>query len=505
MSPITALPQATLTADGAPLPAEALAPLSSVRVQQRLSLPTLCELVFSDPPGPLDIAAQLPLGAQLRVGIAGYPDALFVGEVTAVEYLYGAGRGNEVHIRAYDRLHRLRKRQAVRAHVQVNVRDLARDLAGDLGLSVEAADAGPVWPRLIQHRQSDLELLTEVAEQCGLYLSLRDEVLHLLTLEGIGASIPLALGRSLWEAHFEATGEAAWTSVTASGWNPLRVEAYTGRASAPRVGRQVEAENWPNRVGGDERTLPHEAAGDTRHAEAIAQGELDRRVAYGVTFWGVAQGDPLLRPGTRVDVEGVDSSMAGQYVLTAVTHTLDRERGFVSELSTTPPAPTQREPGAFVAYGVVTRVDDPDRLGRIQVSLPTYNNVETGWMHVVSPGAGPHKGLMALPDVGDQVLVLLSHGDPGQGVVLGGLYGMQGPEDSGVEGQAVRRYLFHTPGGQRVRLDDVRQTIRLENSDGSYVELTPDKVRIHAARDLEIEAPGRSIVIRGQAIDFQRG
>ena len=41
-------------------------------------------------------------------------------------------------------------------------------------------------------------------------------------------------------------------------------------------------------------------------------------------------------------------------------------------------------------------------------------------MGVVSAGAGSGKGFAILPDVGDQVLVLLIGGDPSQGVVLGG-------------------------------------------------------------------------------------
>jgi phage baseplate assembly protein gpV len=153
----------------------------------------------------------------------------------------------------------------------------------------------------------------------------------------------------------------------------------------------------------------------------------------------------------------------------------------------------------------VTQIDDPARLGRVRVSLPTYGNVETDWMGVLSAGAGVGKGLMTLPDIGDSVLVLFAHEDPGQGVVLGGLYGIQEPPDVGIDGGVVRRYTLLTPGGQRIRLDDGQQTIRLENSGGSYCELSPKKVRVHAAVDLEIEAPGQHVVIRGKNIDFERG
>lgn len=141
----------------------------------------------------------------------------------------------------------------------------------------------------------------------------------------------------------------------------------------------------------------------------------------------------------------------------------------------------------------------------MRVSLPTYGDIETDWIPVVSVGAGSKKGLMAFPDLGDSVLVLLAHEDPGQGVVLGGLYAQTKPPDVGFDGGAVRRYTLLTPGGQRVLLDDGSKTLRLENSEGSYCELGERKVLLHAASDLEIEAPGQKIVIRGQRIDFERG
>jgi phage baseplate assembly protein gpV len=130
------------------------------------------------------------------------------------------------------------------------------------------------------------------------------------------------------------------------------------------------------------------------------------------------------------------------------------------------------------------------------------------------------KGVIALPEVDDRVLVLFVNGDPAQAVVLGGLYGTQSPPDAGVEDGAVRRYTVVTPGGQRVQLDDARETVRIENSDGDFLQLSPDELRmgdsngslieltpsrclIHAATRLEIEAPGQSVVIRGHSIDFE--
>jgi phage baseplate assembly protein gpV/phage protein D len=505
-SGVYTLPRITVEADGGSLTPAEMRALGQVRVQQRLSQPALCEMTFYDPPGPLDAVTNLEPGTELRVTLSGHMDPLFVGQVTAVEHVYGATHEHQVHVRGYDRLHQLRKRQSVRAHVQVTPRDLAQELVADLGLSVEADESGPLWQRLIQHQQSDLELLFEVTEQCGLYFTLADDVLHLLTLEGRGDPVPLALGDSLHEARIETSGEPACRTVTASGWNPLLVETYEGLSGNARVGRDVSAEVAPDLVGASgERSLPDETVQSVNHAEALAQAELDRRVAREVTLWGIAEGDPRLRPGTPVEIENVVDTLSGRYVLTAVTHTVDRRKGFVSELSTAPPPPRRRHRSTIAALGTVTRVDDPLGRGRVRVCLPTYGDVETEWMHVLSAGAGENKGLVILPDVDDRVLVLFSQEAPGLGIVLGGLYGMQGPHDSGVEGNAVKRYTILTSGGHCIRLDDEQETVYLEDSTGSYVKLSPESVHLYAAVDLIIEAPEQAIVIRGQTIDFERG
>lgn len=522
MNSVVGLPRIEVAVEGTPLAAEDARTLGAIRVQQRLSLPTLCELTFFDPEGPLAGAASMTPGATLRISVEGYDEPLFVGQVTAVDYDYGSAQDHQVHVRGYDLLHQLRKRQPVGTHVQVTLAELARTLVSNLGLSVEADTDGPLQQQLVQHRQSDFDLISELAARCGLYFTLRDDVLHILTLQGIASPVALALGASLLEARIDVNTDTACRSVETSGWDPWHAETHSGRADQPRVGRRIEFSVTQDSVGGSgERAIADEAVQGDNQAETISQAELDRRVASEVTLWGVADGDPRLRPGTPVEVEGVAAPLAGRYVLTAVTHVVDRQKGFVSELDSAPPvvAAVARASSATVAR--VTQVEDPEGLGRVRVMLPNYGEVETDWLGVVVPGAGSDKGLIALPDVNDRVLVLFVNGDPAQAVVLGGLYGLQAPPDAGVEDGAVQRYTLVTPGGQRVQLDDAQKTVRVENSNGDFLQLSPDEVRlgdsngslieltssrcyIHAAAGLEIEAPGQSVVIRGQSIDFER-
>ena len=504
MNALTTLPQVIIELDGRALDRQTALALAMVRVHQSLSQPTLCELTFSGTPGNMESLAQLAPGGDLSVRVGRQDQTLFVGQVTALEHVYEAGRAGLLRLRGYDLLHRLRKRQSVKAHVQVTAADIARDLVADLGLRVEAAEPGPLWQHLIQHRQSDYELLIDVTERCGLYLAVRDDILHLMTLEGTGAAIALQLGRELLDARIEVNADQSCGTVTTVGWNVLEVQKHEGRATVPRQGYELRVAVSAEGVGGNgTRDLLDETAPDDSHADSLAQAELDRRSAADVVLWATAEGDTRLRPGTPVDITGVHPSVAGRYVLTDVTHTIDSQQGYVTEISSEPPRPHPRPRSTVATYGSVSQINDPTSKGRIKVTLPTYGNVETDWMGVVSVGAGKGKGLIAMPAVGDSVLLLLFHEDPAQGVVVGGVYGADGPPDSGVDGNKTQRYSFVTSGGQRIRLDDDKKTLRVENSAGSVIELAPGKVRLHAATDLDIDAPGHRIRIRGKAIDFE--
>jgi uncharacterized protein involved in type VI secretion and phage assembly len=503
------LPQVTIEINGAPLELSERAALAQIRVQQRLSLPALCELTFFDATGILDGGDLLSLGADLRVTVAESETPLFAGQITAVEHVYEPSSLRKVRLRGYDKLHLLRKRQKVRAFVQMTLNDLINDLVRDFSLSVEAAETGALRERIIQFEQTDFDLITQLAERNGLYFALREETLHVFTLEGITAadSVSLKLGENLLEARAEINADKICRAVSATGWNALRVENFSGSAESSRSGRSIGA-SIDDAGFGDEfkRIIADENITDETEAAALAQAELDWRAAQEVTFWGAAEGNPKLQPGTPVEVEGIAPNLNGSYVLASVNHTIDTLRGFVSEISTALPEPVLKQKQSLATYGIVTGLDDPENFGRVRVRLPNYNDVETDWMQVVGMGAGLGKGLIALPDTGDTVLVFFPRGELTQGIILGGLYGTIQREDWdwGIEESNVKRFRLQTAGNQKISFDDVKQILRMENSDGSFVEMSPEKVSLHSQRDLEIAAPGRGILIRARTIDFER-
>lgn len=504
-SPAT-LPQIEIECDGLSLPRELLGQLLSVRVQQRLSMPSLCELVFVDASERLSTHSGLTnIGAPLRVGINGGACDLFVGEVTGVDWSYRSGSGREVRVRAYDVLNRLGRRQSVRAFVQASLMDIARELTTDLGIDVLAIADDHAWDRVIQHDQTDLQLLAELAERQGSFFFLRDRALHFATLDAFEPAVNVKLGEELLEADFARNEVAACRGVSVAGWDTHLAQSYSATSNAARLPEGTLTAETP---GGDaftfERMIVNQQARNDSELAIRAQAEFDFWAAQRHCLSGVANGNPLLRPGTALTVEGVDRALVGPYPLTSVNHVINAESGYVCELDTMPVRSPPRRHGLSTTLGVVSRTDDPEGLGRIQVSLPAFGEIATDWVQAVSPWAGAGKGFMSQPDVNDLVLFLFFDADLTHGVVLGSFYGAGGPPKDWSKVAEGQCYSFVTPGGQRFRLDDARGTVRLENSRGGFVELAPQLATLHVKSELRIEAPGQPVIIRGATIDFEK-
>ncbi len=179
------------------------------------------------------------------------------------------------------------------------------------------------------------------------------------------------------------------------------------------------------------------------------------------------------------------------------------------------PTPGRVE-GCYLAE--VVSVQDPERLGRVQVVSLHADGVmnQNGpvWARVAVPFAGENRGAFLLPDVGDEVLINFLQGDSRFPIVVGGLWhGSAGPPETigdrvdkwTLVGKAGTRIAiieeseptlsFTTPGGVSGELKDVGSgriqfkaagTTITVNSSGVSVR-TPGKVSVKASQ-VEVSA-----------------
>jgi phage baseplate assembly protein gpV/phage protein D len=488
---------------GQPLGDAAAAAVQGVRVQFRLGMPAQCVLTFDlADTGRVSGFSVPSVGDPVRVDVDGQTKTLFAGEVTGLEYVYAAGGAHLLRVRAYDLLHRLRQRQSVKVHEGVTLADLAAALSDGTGLSVDAPDT-PHWERLYQYRQSDLELLRDIAGRCGRFPVVDDDVLKLVSLAGDGDPLELRLGDSLLCARVDVTAEPGFRSVRAYRWDAAAASSASPEANESGAGAQVALQVDPGATGGGgERVLVDEAAPDDDIPAALAAATLDVMVAGEVTASLIAEGNTAIRPGRPLNLAGIAADVAGSYVVTDALHVADGD-GYTVTVSSRPPAVPSAPAASVVTLGTVSDVSDPQHLARVRVRLDAYGGLESGWAPVILPAAGDTKGALILPDVDDRVAVLLPHGDPNESAVVGGLFGTSSPPQDPIAGDRVRRWAIQAANGQKLLFDADAKRLRLEGHNGSFVELGDDLATFSAATDLVIEAPGKKLTIKAQAVDFE--
>lgn len=494
MKPIATLPKIEIALGESTVSPTDLRCLSRVRVLQKLSHPTVCEVVFK--PSDHGFMDLYPCRKQsaFSVFVKGEILPLFRGIITAVETRYDSEGGLTFLIRGYDALYFSGKNQRIHTHLETTLPEMAKEMTTDSGLAIKPFETGPVWRQLVQYRETDLDFLARTAQRSGLYFMVnRENTLEIMGLSGNGDLVALTRGEDLFELSIETNDAPVLASVYASGWDPFLAEFHDGLSTSENAE-------------GQERKLLDIPLRNTMEAETVSKAELDRCMACETSVKGVAEGNSRLIPGATVLIDGIHPLLKKDFVLTEVEHSITFDAGYISEFSSLPPDFRVSDAGTSATFGYVTDIDDPEHLGRLKASLPSFENAETDWMTVVLPAAGKSKGAIMLPDVGDQVLILFLNNDPARGVVAGSVFGSsQQPPDWGIEDNKVKRFCFVTPEGQKFTLDDGKKGVKVENSAGSYLEIYPETVTLHSATDLVIQAPEKKITILGQTIDFKKG
>jgi uncharacterized protein involved in type VI secretion and phage assembly len=162
-----------------------------------------------------------------------------------------------------------------------------------------------------------------------------------------------------------------------------------------------------------------------------------------------------------------------------------------------------------VVVGVVTKNDDPDKLGRVKVELPWLGDkVETDWARTAVAMAGKGRGLFYLPEVGDEVLVAFEHGDVGYPYVLGGLWnGKDAPPATNADGKNNLR-VIQSRSGMTFVFDDTSGSEKLtiadtEGKESIEIDMANKKITITSSGDLDINAADGKVTITGKTVKIE--
>lgn len=168
-----------------------------------------------------------------------------------------------------------------------------------------------------------------------------------------------------------------------------------------------------------------------------------------------------------------------------------------------------------VVIGLVENLEDPENLGRVKVSFPDLDGVESAWAFLASPMAGAERGLFLRPEKGDQVLVAFVRGGRQLPYIIGGLWSKPQPPPP-QDGKAADNNwrFFRSRSGHLLIFDDKKGSERITIRDkpdgpGQYREIVIDsankKIQItcNPNGDIEIKAPSGNIKIEAANIELK--
>jgi len=161
-----------------------------------------------------------------------------------------------------------------------------------------------------------------------------------------------------------------------------------------------------------------------------------------------------------------------------------------------PPGPeTDRGRIYGAVVGVVSNIDDPNSMGRVKVRFPWLKeDDESRWARLVSFMAGPNRGAVFRPEVGDEVLVVFEHGDMRFPYVLGAVWNGKDamPSERGSDSSNDVR-VIKSRSGHTLVFDDTAggEKVTIKDKNGNTLELSSSGFVVKSDA-IKVGGPGAS-------------
>lgn len=541
---------------GAPLPDQVAGRLVSAWIDTSVNVPAAFRLVFSDPARDLlGLLPTLTIGARAELvpytdGTKGRP--LLTGEVTALE-ADADGLGKSLIVRGYDPGHRLLRNRRVAGYPNMTAADIVRKLAGQNNLKTGTIDpTAAVYELATQPNLTDWEFLGRLARENNVHLYFDEAGLLQFTALRTASGAPsdttpaaqspyvLEFGVNATNSRVAVTASGQVPSVSVRGWDVQTKRPLSADAPAA-ISKEIQADTTPGELsrpfGSSSLTgtaVPYTTQAQVRQAaEALADDVTGSFAELEVAV----DGNPALRPGVPVALNGAGTPFEGKYTVTGVRHVFASAGQYTTWVQVSGrqfrslyglAAGHQQAPALpGVVVALVSNTKDPLGMGRVRLRFPWLSDsYESDWCRVAQFG-GVRGGGLILPEVNDEVLAAFDRGSLEHPYVLAGLYNgvdrlpriKEGSPPVDATSGAINWRKFASRSGQAVELlDDGRKAkgVRLRTGDGSLtvhldqtrttVTVSSDgTVSIQGARAVDVKAGGDLNLTAGRAVNISAG
>jgi phage protein D len=528
--------------DGQKAPPDLIKDLVQIVVEESLHLPAMFTLVIHNSYISTNNTSThqewrhdkyLKMGSKIKIGFVSsttqdihFKDKnegmLIEGEITSIEVNFTEKSEAPIVVRGYDFSHRLHRGRHNRSFLNKTDSDIVKEIASEAKISIGKIDSsGEPHDYVFQENQTNMEFLRERAAYIGFELFIQDGKLYFRKPDA-KQTLSLEWLKSISKFNTRIASAEQVNEVEVRSWDYQQKKVMSASAKTEKVTTETGNNKGSNTASkfpvNSKLTVVDRPVFKQKHADQIAQAlcdELGGEYVYGDAH---GEGNPEIRSGKIVQLNGMGDRFSGKYYITETRH-LYSARVYKTDFSvrglrggnlfTTLSPSTKLQPGQTFLVGIVTDNKDPQGWGRVKVKLPTLTEAHTSnWARVVAAGAGPNRGFDCLPEINDEVLVGFEHGDIHRPYILGGVWnGKDAPSEKvgdSIQGGKVRLRTMKTRTGHTLQFVEEdkgssKAGVRVETTKGHKIYFNDSDACIEIStaggHKIKLDDRGKSISI----------
>ncbi|MET3531233.1 Vgr family protein [Chryseobacterium flavum] len=359
-----------------------------------------------------------------------------------------------------------------------------------------------------QYNETHYNYLARMAEAYGEQFYYDGEVLHFGKLPPQNKPIKLLYGSNADNIRVEI--KAVHTKPQYYGYNSSKNEKLTsGETPVNHVGdlaRTAYSHNEKIYKTPALQVAPIKASThlDVEHSQRSSSG------SEAVSVFSVSGSTtvPFLHPGCIADIhmrkpDTNETAYFTKVMITEAVHEIDTIGHYTGSFESIAadtgflPKPEFTIPHAQPQIATVISNADPEGQGRVQVRFDWQMNDTTHFVRVMSPDAGgtdqitQNRGYVAIPEVGDQVMVNFVHSHPDRPFVMGGMFhggvGLGGGADNRVKS-------IQTRSGHRIVFTEDESIIITDKSGNEiHLDTTGSNINITAPETMTLNCKNMNI------------
>ena len=322
-------PSFKILIDGQALPPRIEARVLSIKAESNLEILDMFEIRFYDHDLMLVNSDDLAIGKPIELKL-GYQEnqltSVATCEIISWEPEYPPGGAAYLTVRGYDKSFRLSREKKSRSFVEMKDSDIATQIAQEMNLTPHVDSTPEVHPYVFQRNQANLEFLLERAQRINFEMYIEGSDLYFRNpLSNQAGSVTLKWGESLISFAPRLSSFNQVSEVIVKGWDPSSKKEIVGKAGSGDEhtnlgGTQTATEIAESAHGATQTFKVTQPISSQAEADALARAHFNRLSMNFITGEGKALGNPAIKAGAVIDIEGLGDKFTGSYYVVRANH-----------------------------------------------------------------------------------------------------------------------------------------------------------------------------------------